>query len=152
MEENVVRIYVDGACRGNQAESNIGSYAAILIYNGHEKELSMGFRNITNNQMEIKAVIAGLREMKRTDLPIEVYSDSAYVVNAINNKWIDGWAKNGWIKKDGKEVKNQELFQELFELFNKFDNIKIIKIKGHAGHFGNERADRLCNLEMDRMG
>ena len=151
MSDNIVRVYVDGACRGNQAENNIGSYAAILVYNGHEKEVSMGFKNVTNNQMEIKAVIAGLKEMKRYDLPIEIYSDSAYVVNSINNKWVDGWAKNGWVKKDGKAVKNQELWTELFELLKEFDDVTLIKVRGHSGHFGNERADLLCNKEMDNM-
>ena len=151
MEKGVIYLYVDGGVRNNQAESNIGSYAAILIYNGHEKEVSMGFRNVTNNQMEIKAVIAGLKEMKRYDLPVEVYSDSAYVVNSINNKWVDGWAKNGWVKKDGKAVKNQELWTELFELLKEFDDVTLIKVRGHSGHFGNERADELVNKTMDDM-
>lgn len=151
MSDNVVKIYVDGGARNNQEENNIGSYAAILVYNGHEKEVSMGFKNVTNNQMEIKAVIAGLKEMKRYDLPIEVYSDSAYVVNSINNKWVDGWAKNGWIKKDGKAVKNQELWTELFELLKEFDDVTLIKVKGHSNHVGNNRADELVNKTMDDM-
>lgn len=151
MQKGTVYIFTDGAVRDNQSKNNIGSYAAILIYNGHEKEVSMGFRNVTNNQMEIKAVIAGLNEMKRFDVPIEIYSDSAYVVNTINNKWIDDWVKNGWLKKDGKTVKNQEIWMKLFELLKKFDNVKLIKIKGHNGHYGNERADLLCNKTMDEL-
>ncbi len=151
MKENVVIIAVDGGVRNNQSENNIGAYGAILHYNERKKYVSMGFRNVTNNQMEIRAVIAGLKEMKRYDLPIEVHCDSAYVVNSINNKWLDGWAKSGWIKKDGKKVKNMELWQELLELIRAFDNLIFVKVKGHSDNELNNEVDRLVNLEMDNI-
>lgn len=151
MSDNTVHIYTDGGCRGNQTKNNIGAYGAILHFNGHKKSVAMAFRNVTNNQMEIRAVIEGLKAMKRYDLPIRVYSDSAYVVNAINKRWIDGWAKNGWVKKDGKIVANRELFMELRGLIKEFDDFEIIKVKGHDINEGNNEVDALVNFEMDKL-
>lgn len=147
----IIIIATDGGARNNQEKNNIGAYAAILHYKGHKKCVSMGFRNVTNNQMEIRAVIEGLKAMKKYDIPTEVHSDSAYVVNSINKGWLDGWAKNGWVKRDGKEVKNQELFMELRELIKKFDDLTFVKVKGHSGNIYNEEADQLVNLEMDKL-
>lgn len=151
MRKDIVTVFTDGGCRGNQGEKNYGAYAAILHYKGHTKEISMAFSNTTNNIMELKGVIEGLRAMKRYDLPVEVYSDSAYVVNAINKGWLEGWASNGWIKSDGKQVKNMELWIELLELIRKFDNLSVIKVKGHANNEGNNAADALANKEMDEF-
>lgn len=151
MSDNIVKIYTDGGVRNNQSKNNIGAYGAILHYKGHKRYLSMAFRNVTNNQMEIRAVVEALKAMKRYDLPVKVYSDSAYVVNSINNKWLEGWAKNGWVKRDGKEVKNQELFMELLELIRKFDDLELIKVKAHNTNEGNNEVDKLVNDTMDRM-
>ena len=150
--EETVEIYTDGGTRGNQFENNIGAYAAILSYKGHKRYLSMGFRNTTNNIMELKAVIEGLKAMKKYDIPIKVYSDSAYVVNGINKGWLEGWAKNGWVKSDGKQVKNMELWIELLELIRSFDDLEIIKVKAHATNEGNNEVDQLVNDTMNRMG
>ena len=149
--EEVVEIYTDGAARNNQSENNIGAYGAILHYKGHKRYITMGFRNTTNNIMELKGVIEGLKAMKRHDLPIRVYSDSAYVVNGINKGWLDGWAKNGWVKSDGKQVKNMELWIELLELIRSFDDLQIIKVKAHANNEGNNEVDKMINDTMDRM-
>lgn len=149
--EEIVEIYTDGAARNNQSENNIGAYGAILHYKGHKRYITMGFKNTTNNIMELKGVIEGLKAMKRHDLPIRVYSDSAYVVNGINKGWLDGWAKNGWVKSDGKQVKNMELWIELLELIRSFDDFQIIKVKGHANNEGNNEVDKLLNDTMDKF-
>lgn len=145
-----VIIATDGGVRGNQSEKNFGAYAAILHYKGHKRYISMSFSNTTNNIMELKGVIEGLKAMKRYDIPVEILSDSAYVVNAINKNWLKGWAKNGWIKSDGKQVKNMELWIELLELIKHFDDLTFTKIKGHSGHYLNEEVDQLVNDEMDK--
>lgn len=151
MEKGIVHLFVDGAARNNQSENNIGAYGAILHYNGHKRYITMGFKNTTNNIMELKGVIEGLKAMKRHDLPVRVYSDSAYVVNGINKGWLDGWAKNGWVKSDGKQVKNMELWIELLDLIRMFDDLKIIKVKAHATNEGNNEVDAMINDTMDRM-
>ncbi|WZK93732.1 ribonuclease [Staphylococcus phage SpP] len=145
-----VIIATDGGVRGNQSEKNFGAYAAILHYKGHKRYISMSFSNTTNNIMELKGVIEGLKAMKRYDLPVEILSDSAYVVNAINKNWLNSWAKNGWIKSDGKQVKNMELWIELLELIKCFDDLTVTKVKGHSGHLLNEEVDQLVNDEMDK--
>ena len=150
MEGDKVIIATDGGCRSNQSEKNFGAYAAILHYKGHKRYISMSFSNTTNNIMELKGVIEGLKAMKRYDIPVEILSDSAYVVNAINKNWLKGWAKNGWIKSDGKQVKNMELWIELLELIKRFDDLTITKVKGHSGHYLNEEVDQLVNDEMDK--
>lgn len=149
--EETVEIYTDGGCRGNQGESNIGAYATILNYKGHKRYLSMGFRNTTNNIMELKAVIEGLKAMKKHDIPVKVYSDSAYVVNGINKGWVRGWKSNGWLKSDGKPVKNMELWEELDHLISLFNEVELIKVKAHQDNEGNNEVDSLVNKTMDDM-
>lgn len=150
MKNDTVYLFSDGGVRNNQSKTNIGAYAAILHYKDHKKYISMGFKNVTNNQMELKAVIAGLKAMKRYDLPIEIYSDSAYVVTSLNER-VEKWASNGWIKNDGKEVKNKDIWIELFELIKKFEDLKVFKVKAHANNQFNNEVDKLVNDEMDRM-
>lgn len=149
--EEIVEIYTDGAARNNQSENNIGAYGAILHYKGHKRYITMGFRNITNNIMELKAVIEGLKAMKKYDIPIKVYSDSAYVVNGINKGWVNGWKSNGWLKSDGKPVKNMELWEELDYLISLFNEVELIKVKGHSDNEGNNEVDKMINDTMDRM-
>ena len=146
-----VIIATDGGVRGNQSEKNFGAYAAILHYKGHKRYVSMSFSNTTNNIMELKGVIEGLKAMKRYDIPVEILSDSAYVVNAINKNWLKGWAKNGWIKSDGKQVKNMELWIELLELIKLFDDLTVTKVKAHENNTYNNEADALVNKEMDNI-
>ena len=132
---DVIKIYADGACRGNQNTTNIGGYGVVLIYKDSIKELNNAFQDTTNNRMEILSVIEGLKSLKRFDIPVEIYSDSQYVVNTINN----GWRKNA----------NLDLWGELDRLIEKFKNIKFIKVKGHSDNPGNNRADKLANIAMD---
>ena len=146
-----VTIYTDGASRSNGKENNIGGYGVILQYRGHTKELYQGFRNVTNNQMELKAAIEGLKAMKKFNIPVEVKTDSAYLCNCINQKWYVKWMNNGWVTSSKTPVENRELWIELLDLIDKFAFIQFTKVKGHSGDPGNERADELANKAMDEM-
>ena len=143
-------IYTDGACSGNQFKNNSGGWGAVLISGEKRKEIFGGEKNTTNNRMELTACIKGLMEIKRSDAPIKIYSDSAYIVNCINNKWYVKWEKNGWKTSKKEPVENKDLWQELLELIKKFD-IEFIKVKGHSGIELNERADELANKGMDNL-
>ena len=139
-----VNLYTDGACSGNPG---VGGYGAILVHvdaNGikHEKEFSQGYKMTTNNQMELLAVIVGLEALKKP-CNVTVYSDSKYVVDAFNNKWIDGWIAKGWKTAGKSPVKNVELWKRLLEAKKQHD-VDFIWVKGHAGHEYNERCDTLA--------
>lgn len=134
-----VIIYTDGACSGNPGP---GGWGSILMYKENKKEISGGLENTTNNVMELTAVIEALKLLK-FPCEVEVYSDSAYVVNAFNQKWIYGWLKNGWKSSSKEPVKNKELWQELYEL-TKIHKITFIKVKGHADNEYNNRCDELA--------
>lgn len=134
-----VIIYTDGACSGNPGP---GGWGSILMYKENKKEISGGSENTTNNVMELTAVIEALKLLK-FPCEVEVYSDSAYVVNAFNQKWIYGWLKNGWKNSSKESVKNKELWQELYEL-TKIHKITFIKVKGHADNEYNNRCDELA--------
>ena len=146
----VIKLYTDGGCRGNQSDNNIGAWGAYMVYGDVSKEIKGGEINTTNNIMELKGCIEGLKAIKNKTLPVEVYLDSAYVLNGITN-WIEGWKKKGWRTANKKPVLNKELWIELDSERNKFNNIEFIKVKGHAGNEGNEIADRLCNEAMDEI-
>lgn len=134
-----VIIYTDGACSRNPGP---GGWGTILMYKENKKELSGGVKYTTNNIMEITAVLEGLRALKN-ECEVEIYSDSAYVVNAYNNKWIDTWKRNGWKNSQKEEVKNKELWKELDLLVQKY-NAKFIKVKGHSTNKYNNRCDELA--------
>lgn len=139
-----VNIYTDGACSGNPGP---GGYGAVLVYvdsNGvkHEKEFSAGYKHVTNNQMELMAVIVAIEALKKP-CDIILTSDSKYVVDAFEKGWIDGWLKRGWKSADKKPVKNVELWQRLL-LALKPHEISFVWVKGHAGHPYNERCDELA--------
>ncbi len=134
-----VTLYTDGACSGNPGK---GGYAAILIYKGLEKEIVGGEEVTTNNRMELAAVINGLEALKEP-CSVDVYSDSQYVVGAMNEGWLDGWRKNGWKTSAKKPVKNPDLWQKLYEL-TLTHKVKFIKVKGHADNEYNNRCDELA--------
>ena len=134
-----IEIYTDGACTGNPGK---GGFGAVLIYNGHERQISKGYRKTTNNRMELLAAIESLRLLKE-NCEVDLYSDSKYLTDAINQKWLDSWIKNGWRKSDKKPVLNRDLWEELSELVNKH-SVKFIWVKGHAGNKYNEICDRLA--------
>ena len=141
-----VELYTDGACSGNPGA---GGYGAILIYKGLEKEISGGEPMTTNNRMEIFALIAGLDCLKEK-CTVNIYSDSAYTVNAFTQNWLEGWIKNGWRKADGKEVANVDLWQRLYAL-TKFHDVKFIKVKGHADDEYNNRCDALARAAIQKI-
>ena len=136
---HVVRMYTDGACKGNPG---IGGWGVLLESNGREKELYGGERLTTNNRMELTAVIRGLQALKRR-CKVELHTDSKYVQQGIT-EWIHSWKKRGWRTADKKPVKNEDLWKTLDELAQQHD-IDWRWVKGHAGHDGNERADELAN-------
>jgi ribonuclease HI len=131
----MIRIYTDGAAQGNPGP---GGYGVVLKYKDAVKELSEGFRLTTNNRMELLAVIKGLEAIKKEGIPVTIYSDSEYVVNAVEKGWL--WS---WVNKGFKGKANTDLWQRYIPLHKKF-NPKFIWIKGHAGHIENERCDRLA--------
>ena len=141
-----VVLYTDGACSGNPGP---GGYGAVLIYGGVEKEIFGGEKSTTNNKMEMMAVIKGLEALKEP-CEVEVYSDSAYIVNAIEQGWIDSWKKNGWKKADKKPVKNVDLWERLLELMQKH-SVTFNKVKGHADDEYNNRCDRIAVREREKF-
>ena len=137
-----VDIYTDGACSGNPGP---GGWGTILIYNGHEKEMSGGEAETTNNKMELTAVIKGLAALKEP-CEVTVTTDSKYVCDAINQGWLSKWVTNNWRKADKKPVLNVDLWEQLLPLLNKH-NVKFVWVKGHNDHPQNERCDKLAVAE-----
>ena len=144
MEEVV--IYTDGACSGNPGP---GGWGSILMYKDNKKEISGGKLDTTNNIMEITAVIEALKLLK-FKCKVSIYSDSAYVVNAFNQKWIYGWMKNGWKNTSKEPVKNKELWQELYDL-TKAHEVTFIKVKGHSDNEYNNRCDELARQAIKKL-
>lgn len=140
-----VEIYTDGACKGNPGP---GGWGALLVCDGHEKELFGGEPETTNNRMELKAVIEALSALKRP-CEIVVHTDSEYVHKGIS-EWIHGWKARGWKTAAKAPVKNVDLWQALDEAQAKH-TIEWRWVKGHAGHEGNERADQLANRGVDTL-
>ncbi len=145
-EINEVTIYTDGACSGNPGP---GGWAAILMAGGAKKELSGGEKDTTNNRMELMAVIEGLNALKRP-CKVDIYSDSAYVVNAFEQNWIDKWIRNGWKNSAKAEVANSDLWKRLLELTSTH-NVTFHKVKGHADNEFNNRCDELAVAEWKRI-
>ncbi|BBB33019.1 ribonuclease HI [Thermotomaculum hydrothermale] len=137
--ENKILIYTDGACSGNPGP---GGFAAILLYKDREKIISGFEKETTNNRMELKAVIEGLKAIKNKNLPVVVYTDSIYVQKGLT-EWIENWKKRGW-----KKVKNTDLWKELDLIVNQFKNIEFKHIKGHSGEKYNELADKIARNEI----
>jgi ribonuclease HI len=134
-------IYTDGAARGNPGR---GGYGAILIWKGESKEISGGFLHTTNNRMELLSVITALESLNRTGLDIEIYSDSKYVVQAVNEGWLENWMRNDF--KGGK--KNKDLWTRFHKL-SKQHHLKFIWVKGHASNPYNQRCDELATAAAD---
>lgn len=141
-----VIIYTDGACSGNPGP---GGWGTILMYEDIKKEISGGKKDTTNNVMEITAVIEGLKLLKYP-CEVEIYSDSAYVVNAFNQEWITNWKKNGWKNSKKEDVKNRELWEELENLIKQHE-VKFIKVKGHSDNEYNNRCDELARKAIKEI-
>jgi ribonuclease HI len=134
-----VEIYTDGACSGNPGP---GGWAAVLLYGEHRKELTGGHEHTTNQRMELTAAIEALKALKKP-CKVLLYSDSAYLVNAFQQKWFDNWLARGWKNSKGKPVENQELWKQLLALTDKHE-VRFIKVKGHADNYWNNRCDELA--------
>ncbi len=141
-----VEIYTDGACSGNPGP---GGWAAILSYNGTERELSGGEAKTTNNRMELTGVIAALSALKEP-CRVELYSDSKYVVDALEKGWAVSWQKKGWIKSDKKPALNPDLWQRLLKLCQEHE-LHCHWVKGHADNPYNNRCDALAVMRRDEF-
>lgn len=144
MENKRVEIYTDGGCRPNPGN---GGWAAILHYEGKERELSGGERNTTNNRMELTAAVRALEVLKRP-CSVRIYTDSEYLKNGIT-AWLPQWKRNGWKRKDGS-LKNKDLWQRLDGLTARH-KVEWKWLKGHAGHPINERCDELASRAIARL-
>lgn len=140
-----VTIYTDGGASGNPGP---GGYGALLMYGEHEKELSAGFRLTTNNRMELLAVIVALETLKRPGLDVQVYSDSKYVVDAVEKGWVMGWER-----KNFKDKKNPDLWKRFLKVYRQH-RVAFHWVKGHAGNPNNERVDALAvaAYQTDNLG
>jgi ribonuclease HI len=138
---NPIVIYTDGSSRGNPGP---GGYGTILLYGPHRKEMSKGFQKTTNNRMELLAVIEGLKALTRNDLPVHIYSDSQYVINAVQKGWLRKWLQTGF--KGGK--KNADLWRLFHEVSSPYQ-IQFFWVKGHANNPFNNRCDLLATSAAD---
>ena len=136
---NQVEVYADGCCLGNPGP---GGYGAVLLYQGHRKELKGGFRRTTNNRMEILAAIKALEALKPGS-KVRLYSDSQYVVKAIMEGWAEGWKSRGWRTAGKKPAMNPDLWAKLLRVLIDY-KVEFIWVKGHSGVKENERADELA--------
>ena len=134
-----VKLYTDGGCINNPGP---GGYGVVLLYNSHRKELSAGYRLTTNNRMEILAAIKGLESLKEA-CHVTLYSDSQYLVNAIEQGWAQRWQANGWKRNKKEKALNPDLWERLLELCETH-KVKFEWVRGHAGHSENERCDELA--------
>lgn len=134
-----VVIFTDGACSGNPGP---GGWGAVLMYGDNKKEISGGNPDTTNNIMEMTAVIEALKLLKYP-CEVDLYSDSAYIVNCFQKNWLEGWIKKNWRTASGEPVKNKELWQELYEL-TQTHKVNFYKVKGHADNVYNNRCDELA--------
>jgi ribonuclease HI len=138
-----ITIYTDGACNGNPGP---GGYGAVLLYGGggtvHRKEISAGFRHTTNNRMEIMGVIMGLEAVKEP-CEITLFTDSMYLVDAVEKGWLERWRKNGWMRNKKDPALNADLWERLWHLL-RTHRVRFQWVKGHAGNAENERCDKLA--------
>ncbi len=145
MADEPVWLFTDGACKGNPGP---GGWGALLRYKGVEKTLRGGEPHTTNNRMELKAVIEGLKALKRPSR-VRIVTDSQYVKNGME-RWIHNWKRNGWRTADKKPVKNADLWQELDRLVNRH-RVEWEWVRGHSGHPENERVDALANRAIGEL-
>ena len=142
-----VTIYTDGACSGNPGP---GGWGAVMIFKDQQKEIYGAEKDTTNQRMELQAVIGALGSLKVTGWEVTVYSDSAYVVNAFKQKWLDKWQNNGWMNSKKEAVANQDLWKELLVLTRR-NHVHLEKVKGHSGDKYNERCDELARQAIKEL-
>ena len=146
-----VVIYCDGACSGNQFKENRGGWGAVLSYRGIVKEIRGGEKNTSNQRMELSGCIEALERLKGRGLDVDVYSDSAYLVNGMLQKWYERWERNGWLNYRRKPVENKDLWERLLKVV-RAHNVTFRKVSGHSGVELNERADELARLAVSELG
>ena len=149
-------VYCDGACSGNQFAENAGGWGALLQYFHDGKlvktnELLGGEANTTNNRMELTACLKALAAIKKKSISVEVYTDSAYLSNCINQRWFENWEQNGWLNKNKKPVENRDLWTRLLKQMRGFAVIRFFKVRGHADDPLNKRADWLANQGLKEI-
>ena len=142
-----VIIYTDGGCSGNPGP---GGYGAVILFNGHRKELSGGYRLTTNNRMEMIACIKAIESLE-PGCGVRLYSDSSYVVNGITKGWAGKWRKNGWIRSGSEKAQNIDLWSKLLDVCERID-VEFVWVKGHAGTPENECCDRLAVAAAAKSG
>ena len=141
-----VTIYTDGACSGNPGP---GGWGCVLMYNQHKKESSGSAEDTTNNRMEITAALEALKLLKEP-CQVDLYTDSAYLCNALEKKWLETWSRNGWKTASKSNVENQDLWKELLIQLQRHD-VKFHKVKGHADNEFNNRCDKLAREAVQRI-
>lgn len=149
----IIRVFTDGACSGNPG---IGGWAAVICKNQNQNVISGSEMKTTNNRMELTAVVKVLQNLKKLyskKAKVEIYSDSAYVVNAVNQDWIKRWKANGWKLTSTKDdVKNRDLWEQLDHVMSLYEiKPELIKVKGHSGNRYNEMADKVAVWEVSIM-
>ncbi len=140
-----VEIFTDGACSGNPGP---GGYGVVLRFNGREKELMGGAADTTNNRMELTAAIEGLAALKRP-CQVTLYSDSKYLIDSIEKKWVYNWQRKGWVRAKNEPVPNTDLWKRLLELLDRHQ-VAFCWVKGHAGHPENERCDQMAVAQTEK--
>ena len=140
-EKQTINIYTDGACSGNQFDTNTGGWSAILEYGGYSKELYGGELNTTNNRMELTALIAGLSALTKKNYDIRVFSDSSYMIDCMRKRWYEKWRINGWLNSGKKPVENRDLWERLLSFLPYYD-FRFYLIKGHIGTGSREETLR----------
>ena len=140
-----IKIFTDGACRGNPGP---GGYGSIIRIQGKDKELRGSAKNTTNNIMELTAAVVALKQLKEPS-EVELTSDSQYLVKGMT-EWIKGWIRKGWVTASKQPVKNKDIWIELNQL-NNTHKITWLWVRGHTGHAENERCDQLANMAIDEM-
>ncbi len=149
-EQEKVTIYCDGACSGNQFKGNRGGWGAVLSYKGAVKEIRGGAKNTSNQRMELTACIEALECLKGDSVAVAVFSDSAYLVNGMQQKWYERWETNGWLTYSRKPVENRDLWERLIALARRHQ-IVFKKVAGHSGVEQNERADELARMAIGEL-
>jgi len=145
-----ITVYCDGACAGNQFKGNKGGWGAVLLWKGASKEIRGGAVNTSNQRMELMGCIEALACLKGEGLDVVVYSDSAYLVNGMQQRWYERWEKNGWLNYHRKTVENRDLWERLLALVRRH-HVTFKKGAGHTGIEHNERADELARLAISEL-
>jgi len=148
----LINIYTDGACSGNQSETNTGGWGAILEYGEHKKELFGGELNTTNNRMEMKALLSAFEALSMENLKIRVFSDSSYLMNCFREKWYENWYRNNWKTSKKTDVENRDLWEALFSYIHKH-SIEFYRVKGHVNlNSKNTKVESLYQTFMEWNG